>query len=443
MSKSPLGVFGAYRRHGVSEVCRKLSSSERTGAGAHPSATRREPFQTGAHGSWAVGTPLKGVVIIMCALLAVALSASWFTSVGAEDLEVYPSPYVSRVTWLSEYNPNLAGTAGDTKGLMYEGDEPGGTLLVVGGTHGDEAAGPVAALVFAENAHVKRGRLIVIPYVNASGFTHNLPQEAHPREYRIPTPNGDRIMPYGARLSNPVHQWPDPTVYVEPIMRQKLAGSESRNLNRAYPGREKGPLTSMIAYAVMELIRRENVDVAIDMHESSPEYPTNNTIVAHDRAMDIAVMASMDLESQGIEINIEQSPRNLRGLSHREWGDHTNAYAFLLECPNPAQGRLRGRTNAQLVVSGKDPMYAKATGSGRLYVPYSEEGISLSVRAGRHVASVMAISAAFSMVNPDREIAIEGIPSYADIVSNGVGQYLAASKGQRPASRDVAEGTRP
>lgn len=392
----------------------------------------RGPAPVRTQVAWAGGTALRGMVVIVCALLAVAASASWFTSTGAEDLEVYPSPYVSRITSLSEYNPNLAGTAADTKVLIYEGDEPGGTLLVLGGTHGDEAAGPVAALVFAENAHVRRGRLIVIPYANASGFTHNLPQEAHPREYRIPTPNGDRIMPYGSRLSNPVHQWPDPTVYVEPVLRQKLAGSESRNLNRAYPGRERGTLTSMAAYAVMELIRRENVDVAVDLHESSPEYPVNNAIVAHDRAMDIAVMASMELESQGVEISIEQSPQNLRGLSHREWGDHTNVYALLLESPNPAQGRLRGRTDGELVVSGKDPMYAKAAKRGRLYVPYPEEGIPLSVRAGRHVASVMAITAAFSVLNPDREIVIEGIPTYTEIVDNGVGQYLAASKTSKP-----------
>lgn len=387
-----------------------------------PASARRQAAEAGR-------TALRGIVVIACALLAVAASASWFARTDAESLEVYPSQYVSRVTRLSEYNPNLRGTAADTKVFIYEGDEPGGTLLVVGGTHADEAAGPAAALVFAENAHVRRGRLIVIPYANASGFTHNLPQEAHPREYRIPTPSGDRVMPYGSRLSNAVHQWPDPTVYVEPILGQKLAGSESRNLNRAYPGREKGTLTSMAAYAIMELIRREKVDVAIDLHESSPEYPVNNAIVAHERAMDIAVMASMDLELQGIEINIEQSPRNLRGLSHREWGDHTDVYALLLESPNPAQGRLRGRTSEELVVSGKDPMYAKAAKRGRLYVPYPEEGIPLSVRAGRHVASVMAIASAFSTLNPDREIVVDGIPTYTEIVDNGLGHYLSASKG--------------
>ncbi len=35
------------------------------------------------------------------------------------------------------------------------------------------------------------------------------------------------------------------------------------------------------------------------MHESSPEYPVNNAIVAHERALEMAVMASLDLSAMG------------------------------------------------------------------------------------------------------------------------------------------------
>lgn len=364
-------------------------------------------------------------MLVACA--SVFLANSWFSDLS-QGFEVYPSPYLSETRYLSDYNPNLKGTPGDTEVFIFEGDEPGGTLLVFGGAHGDEASGVVAALVFAENAKVEKGRLIVIPFGNRSGLMHTLPQEGHPTHYSIPTPEGERLIKYGARLTNGIHQWPDPTVYVQQVDGQKLAGTESRNLNRAYPGKVDGHLTSKIAYAVVELIQQEKVDVAIDMHEASPEYPVNNALVAHDRGMEMAVYASLELAFDGVDIGIEPSPLGLRGLSHREWGDNTDVYAFLVESANPAQGRLRGKTDAELVTSGKDINYVKAYGRGRLYVNYPNEGIPISVRTGRHVATVQALATVFSDFHPEKPIVIGNIPSYSEITSQGVGMFLSASK---------------
>jgi hypothetical protein len=372
-------------------------------------------------------TRTRGLIIIGLALLVVVFSSTLFAT-SQRGFEIYPSPYLSQTRLLSDYNPNLAGTAGDTEVLFFEGKEPGGTLLVIGGTHADEPAGVVSALLFAENVKVTHGRLIVIPFANRSAFTHNLPQEAHPPYYTLETLEGERIIKYGSRVSNSIHQWPDPTVYVQQVDGQKLAGVESRNLNRAYPGTPKGSLTSRVAYGIVELIKQEGVDVAIDLHESSPEYPVNNAIVAHDRAMEMAVFASLELSMDGVEIGIEPSPVTLRGLSHREWGDNTPVYAFLLESANAAQGRLRGQTNAELVTSGRDPMYVLAKERGRLYVQYPDEGISISVRAGRHVATVQTIAAVYSEFHPDRPISFEGIPTYHEIVDRGVGTFLSPSR---------------
>lgn len=369
-------------------------------------------------------TRLRGIIVVIATFIIVALSLQWFGPVES-GLEIYPSPYLSEQKMLSDYNPNLAGTAGDTEVLVFVGEEPGGTLLVVGGSHGDEAAGPATALLFAENAKVTQGRLIVIPYANRSGYTHTLPQEGHPAEFVIPTPQGDRIIKYGARLTNPIHQWPDPTVYVQQVDGQKLAGTEARNLNRAFPGSKDGPLTSKVAYAILELIKSENVDVAIDLHESSPEYPVNNAIVAHDRAMEMAVFASLDLSFDGVEIGIEPSPLGLRGLSHREWGDNSEVFAFLLESANAAQGRLRGKTNAELVISGKDPMYVKSYERGRLYVKYPDEGIPLVKRVARHTATIQALASTFSDFYPESRITVENIPSYTELMASGLGNYLA------------------
>ena len=165
--------------------------------------------------------------------------------------------------------------------------------------------------------------------------------------------------------------------------------------------------------------------MAIDFHESSPEYPVNNAIVAHERAMELAVLTSLDLSFEGVDIGIEPSPVTLRGLSHREWGDNTSVYAFLLESANPSQGRLRGTTNEDLVISGRDPMYVKAYERGRLYVQYPATGIPLSVRTGRHVATTQAI-ASFRVLW--MSIVIEGIPSYDRLVGRRAGAFLSPSR---------------
>ena len=103
---------------------------------------------------------------------------------------------------LSQYCRPLAGTAGDTDLFVLSGAEPGATVLVLGGTHGDEPAGYVAAVMLVERARVVRGRLIVIPRANASGFTHNVPQEGHPQRFTVQTPRPSRTnwtSSYGCR----------------------------------------------------------------------------------------------------------------------------------------------------------------------------------------------------------------------------------------------------
>lgn len=293
---------------------------------------------------------------------------------------------------LSAWFAGLAGTPGDTNVYLLEGQPAGGTMLVLGGTHADEPAGHLAAVILVERARVSAGRLIVIPRANASGFTHNFPQEAHPMFIEVETPGGPRRFAFGARATNPVHQWPDPQVYTLAASGQTLAGSETRNLDRAYPGRPNGTLTEQIAYAITTLINRERVDVTIDLHEASPEYPVVNTMVAHERAMDLAATANIALQGEGIDIGLEQSPRNLHGLSHRELGDATATFAILMETTNPGQGRLRGRTDAGLMVTGRDRFYVLASDEHRLAVPFPPSGWPLDVRVARHLAGVVALA---------------------------------------------------
>jgi hypothetical protein len=376
----------------------------------------------------------RGSLPLLAAAVLAAAAAPEFRARHGPDL-ILPGPGVNAERRLSEWLPALEGGAGDTPVFVLTGDAPGGTALVLGGTHGDEAAGYLAAVVLIERARVKAGRLIVIPRANASGFTHNIGQEAHPSSFLVPTPAGPRRFSYGARATNPVHQWPDPQVYTHAGSGQTLSGSETRNLNRAYPGLADGSLTERIAFAITELIRREGVDLAIDLHEASPEYPVVNTIVAHERAMDLAALANVNLQAQGIEIGLEASPANLHGLSHREWGDATPALALLVETTNPAQGRLRGRTDAALVVEGRDRFYVEAAARGRLSVPFPETGWPLDVRVARHFATVRELLAVAGELQPERAVAIEDVPTYEAVTTRSVGAFLQAPPNTTPRSQ--------
>ncbi len=338
------------------------------------------------------------------------------------DLPIYSGPGVTSTALLSDYFAPLLGTPADTTVYVLQGDELGGTAFVLGGTHPNEPASSLAAIALIESARVTRGRLIVIPRANHSAFTCSEPQEGYPQTYTIETPGGAREFRYGSRGTNPIDQWPDPVIYIN-AAGQSLAGSEVRNLNRSYPGSPDGNLTEQLAYAIVELIKREHVDIAIDLHEASPEYPVINAIVAHEDALNIAAEAAMFLEFDGMQIGVERSPDNLRGLSHREWGDETDTLALLVESPNPAQGRLRGRTDVALIVEGIDPYYVKAAQRGLLYVPFFDVGHPIDERVGRHLQTVAMLLVVYSDY-ADQDVILEDVPTLAEVLFQGVGAFL-------------------
>lgn len=369
-----------------------------------------------------VGSRITGVGLLALVVGVVTLSAFTFRDMH-RDRPIYPGPGVTRVGKLSAYFPALAGTGLDTEVYYLEGEAPGATALVLGGTHPNEPGGFLAAVVLVENAVVKRGRLIVIPRANRSGFTCTDPGEGQPQVYQIPTPGGPREFTFGSRATNPVHQWPDPVVYVT-RQGQQLTGSEVRNLNRSYPGSPTGYPTERLGHAIMELIRQERPALSIDLHEASPEYPVINAIVAHPRALELAVKASMFLELEGMNISVEMSPATLRGLSHREWGDHTDTLALLLEAPNPSQGRLRGRTDAHLVLTGQDKFYTRAGTRNRLYVNFTERGWPVEERVGRHLQAIQVLVETYTAANRATPLVLSGVPGLADLRKKGLGAYL-------------------
>ena len=362
------------------------------------------------------------------------IAAREFAAMRQPD-RIVPGDGVTEQTTFGRYAPQLLGASSETPVYVLEGKEPGGTLVILGGVHPNEAAGFLSCVVIVEHAAVVRGRVIVIPQASWGGYTCTDPMEAYPQQYAIPVVGGERTFRYGSRGMNPIDQWPDPLVYLHYPSGQQLSGIETRNLNRCFPGRPDGTYTERVAHAIQQLLLREHADMAIDLHEAAPEYPVINTIVAHERGIEIAASAVLNLEFDELLFTLERSPVRFRGLSHREWGDATAAYAFLMETGNVMQGRLRGATSPELLLTGVDPMYLKAAKIGMVKIPYDSTGIPLNVRVGRHLQGLRALLDGYNSLHPERPIEFTRLPSYAECVASGVGAFLRAPDADPP-SRD-------
>ena len=109
------------------------------------------------------GTRLRSFVILAVVCLMFPLSA-WGKDI---NLDIRPGAGVTGQHKLSDYFAPLKDTNLDTDVFILDSGQPGATGLLIGGTHGNELAGSVAALVALENSVVTAGKLIVIP----SSFT--------------------------------------------------------------------------------------------------------------------------------------------------------------------------------------------------------------------------------------------------------------------------------
>jgi len=373
--------------------------------------------------------------IVAAALGAALAAAAGLSFYGSRHLRepVVAGPGVVRVATLGDYFAPLKGTVNDANVYVLEGKEAGGTVLLLGGTHPEEPAGRLAAWIFAENAAVARGRLLVILSANRSATTVTRLGGAYPPDFTIPTSWGGQTFRMGDRWSNPLDQWPDPEVYLHYPSRQQLAYVDIRNLNRCFPGRPNGTLTERTAFAITELVRREKVTIAIDLHEAELQYPVISTIVAHEKGADLAAAASMFISSlEGFAIGVENSPKALRGLSHREIGDATEAMSLLLEAPEPFLDATRGRTTRELLLSGRDEFIVRAGRHGLLFEKIGDEGWPIDIRVGRHTSTVLQLLEIWSADHPDQAIAVSGIPRYGEVIEKGTGAFLKDPKAAGP-----------
>ena len=365
------------------------------------------------------------IVIIGLGLVLLAMSGASFYYSRRLKEPVVLGPGVTAVKQLADYFEPLRGTANNCNVYLLEGRERGATMLVLGGSHPEEPAGRLVAWILAENAVVQKGRLIVILSANRSASTVTRLGGAYPPDFSIVTPWGSQTFRMGDRWTNPLDQWPDPEVYFHYPSRQQLAFVDIRNVNRAWPGRPNGTLTEQTAYGFMELIKREQVDIAIDLHEAELQYPVISTIVTHQRGQDMATIVSMTLtDMEGFKIGTEFSPRTLHGLSHREIGDYSPALSLLFEAPEPFLDATRGITTREQLLTGKDEFVVKAGKHGLLFEKIDEKGWPIDVRVGRHASALLQVAETWGEDHPDKLLVITEVPRYKDVIEKGVGSYL-------------------
>jgi len=340
------------------------------------------------------------------------------------QMPMVAGPGVTEVKKLSEYCEGIKDTMADTYVFFLEGKEPGGKTLIIANTHSNEPAALLAALIFLENAVVEKGTLIIIPVFNHSGSRNTRPGDGYPLYFEIPTEWGNKKFRMGNRDASWLDQWPDPDVYIHYPDRQLLSFIDVRNTNRTWPGRPDGPLMERVTYAAMQIIREENVDIAVDVHGAETMFPVTNCIVAPEKSKRIATMTTLTVKArEKFDNHVEPSPSGFRGLSHREIGDYSDAMPFLLEAPIPFLDQPTGPKTEALLLDGKDPFLLSLANEGKLFVPYDETGWPMAKRVGQHCSVIQELMTQFSRKFPEKAISVQNVPRYADVVKNGVGHY--------------------
>ena len=125
----------------------------------------------------------------------------------------------------------LENTPYQTSAFIFDSGKQGTSVLILGGTHGDEPAGYEASLRILEILQARmpnEGKVILIPLAN------HLAVKTFKR--RVPVPAG--------------------------------VDKEKGNLNRCYPGKQNGYPMEQMANHIQQLAVNHQVEIFIDLHEA-------------------------------------------------------------------------------------------------------------------------------------------------------------------------------
>jgi len=386
------------------------SVNSEQGAGANPTSGRT--------------LVIRRVGLLAAALVLMVVGTQDIRALRAYRETVVVSNGLTAQVPLSTYFDGIRGTLMDAPVYVFDSGVPGGSVLILGGAHPYEPASPMMAYVVMENITVSRGRVFVIPRANMSAASQGMLGNAYPPFFRVKTPWGEKQYRIGDRETSPLEQWPDPFTFVHYPSTQNLAYQDSRNLNRTFPGRADGNLTERTSFAISELIRREKIDLTIDIHEASMGYPVVSTYVCHQRAEEMCMMAAMMLSAEQFPMKTETSPKSLRGLTHREIGDFTESFAVLMETPEPFIDKFVGPMTEELMLTGRDEFMQIAADRGLLYADYNmTTGATLDYRVGRHLGGAAEVIKQMGEFYPAKKIGVTW-PTYAELMQRGIGYFL-------------------
>ena len=96
--------------------------------------------------------------------------------------------------------------------------------------------------------------------------------------------------------------------------------------------------------------------------------------------------------------------------------------------------RIRGITDEELLMSGKDRFVMKAGEHHLLYSPIDENGWPAKKRVARHVQTMLTLLEVNNMVHPEQTILIEGVPGYKEIMEKDLG-FLFHDPSKAPADK--------
>lgn len=198
-----------------------------------------------------------------------------------------------------------AGTDYATKLYTIKSSRSGPTVLLVGGIHGNERSGPVAARKYT-SANISRGTLLVIPEANRKALDLN---------------------------------------------KRKAPGE--LDLNRAFPRSSKDKADNRLARDIYQVAKDYNVDWVIDLHEGYDYYrrtstdSVGQTVIYYPRGdtrdMALAVVHKLNSKISTSYRQFKLLRYPVQGSLTRATGQYLGAHSFIME--TCSKDRLSTRVN--------------------------------------------------------------------------------------------------
>ena len=90
-------------------------------------------------------TLIRNIAVLLVVALVCVMTGQIYLKQLKNDTFYTANPNITKVLHLSDYNPNLKGTANDVEVYVFDSGVPGGKALIYGGTHTNEVGSMLSA----------------------------------------------------------------------------------------------------------------------------------------------------------------------------------------------------------------------------------------------------------------------------------------------------------